>query len=174
MQPLRTLLSVPGNRHNMIQKARDLTVDVLILDLEDSVPRSEKAAARAMVRDSIAELANAGKKVFVRINSLASGLAHDDLEAVIVPGINGINQPKPATAGDVAEVADIIEEIGLREAPSRMVVCDAGGREPENDAASVLAWIDPMGVIEGMLLAAHAAGARRPSWRPAPRSRAAT
>jgi len=111
MQPLRTLLSVPGNRRNMIQKARDLTTDVLILDLEDSVPRSEKAAARAMVRDSIAELANAGKKVFVRINSLASGLAHDDLEAVIVPGINGINQPKPATAGDVAEVADIIERL---------------------------------------------------------------
>jgi citrate lyase subunit beta/citryl-CoA lyase len=111
MQPLRTLLSVPGNRRNMIQKARDLTADVLILDLEDSVPQSEKAAARAMVRDSVEELANAGKKVFVRINSLASGLARDDLEAVIVPGIAGINQPKPAAASDVADVADIIERL---------------------------------------------------------------
>jgi len=111
VQPLRTLLSVPGNRHNMIQKARDLPADVLILDLEDSVPRSEKAAARTMVRDSIEELANAGKRIFVRINSLATGLAHDDLESVIVPGIAGINQPKPATAGDVAEVADTIERL---------------------------------------------------------------
>ena len=111
MQPLRTLLSVPGNRHNMIQKARDLPADVLILDLEDSVPQAEKASARIMVQDSIEELSRARQRVFVRINSLATSLARDDLEAVVVPGIAGVNQPKPATASDVAEVADIIERL---------------------------------------------------------------
>lgn len=59
------------------------------------------------------------------------------------------------------EIADIIETLGRSEVAERMVVCDAGGREPENDAAPVLAWIDPMGVVEGMLLAAHASGAGR-------------
>jgi NADH-quinone oxidoreductase subunit F len=59
------------------------------------------------------------------------------------------------------EMADVIERLALSEEPSRMVVCDTGGREPENDATPVLAWTDPMGVVEGMLLAAHAAGAGR-------------
>ena len=111
MEPLRTLLSVPGNRQKMIDKARHLPADVLILDLEDSVPQSEKASARAMVRESIAGMALAGQQVFVRINSMASGLAMEDLEAVIVPGLDGINQPKPATASDVNAVADTIERL---------------------------------------------------------------
>jgi citrate lyase subunit beta/citryl-CoA lyase len=111
VEPLRTLLSVPGNRQKMIDKARHLPADVLILDLEDSVPQAEKAAARTMVRESIAGMALAGQQVFVRINSIASSLALEDLEAVIVPGIDGVNQPKPATAGDVIEVADIIERL---------------------------------------------------------------
>jgi len=111
VEPLRTLLSVPGNRQKMIDKARHLPADVLILDLEDSIPRSEKAAARTMVRESIAGMALAGQQVFVRINSIAGGLALEDLEAVIAPGLDGINQPKPATAGDVIAVADIIERL---------------------------------------------------------------
>jgi len=115
VEPLRTLLSVPGNRQNMIDKVWNLPVDALVLDLEDSVPTSEKASARALARDTLAMLARAkrgetqkGRKVFVRINSLASGLAREDLEAVIIPGVDGISQPKPATAHDVTEMAAII------------------------------------------------------------------
>ena len=109
MEPMRTLLSVPGNRQKMIDKARHLPADMLILDLEDSIPQAEKETARTMVQESIAGMALAGQQVFVRINSIASGLALEDLEAVIVPGIDGINQPKPAAASDVIEVADNIE-----------------------------------------------------------------
>ena len=120
MELLRTLLFVPGNRQNMIEKARHLPADALVLDLEDSVPISEKASARAQVRDSLAELTQQGaaaggkrkgRKVFVRINSLASGLAEEDLEAVITSDIDGINQPKPAAARDIEEIAAIIERL---------------------------------------------------------------
>ena len=71
----------------MIEKALHLHADALVLDLEDSVPISEKASARAQVRDSLPKLTQQGaagvkrkgRKVFVRINSIASGLAEDDL-----------------------------------------------------------------------------------------------
>jgi len=117
VQPLRTLLVIPGNRQNMIEKARNLPADVLVLDLEDSVPSTEKANARALVRDSLAGLARGSggeggeqkrQRVFVRINSIASGLAQDDLEAVITKDIDGINQPKPSSADDIMEVEAII------------------------------------------------------------------
>jgi len=104
----------------MIEKARHLPADVLVLDLEDSVPSLEKASARALVRDSLAGLARGSRgeggeqkrqRVFVRINSIASGLAQDDREAVITKDIDGINQPKPGSAGDIREVEAIIERL---------------------------------------------------------------
>jgi len=118
LEPLRTLLFVPGNRQNMIDKAWYLPADALVLDLEDSVPSSEKASARAQVRDWLMVMAQGrmgkvgglkGRKVFVRINSLASGLAREDLDSVITRGIDGISQPKPASEHDVTEVAEVIE-----------------------------------------------------------------
>jgi citrate lyase subunit beta/citryl-CoA lyase len=117
---LRTLLFVPGNRQNMIDKAAHLHADALVLDLEDSVPISEKASARAQVRDSLPNLTKQraaagakrkGRKIFVRINSLASGLAEEDLETVITSDIDGINQPKPATGRDIEEIAALIERL---------------------------------------------------------------
>ena len=48
MEILRSLLFVPGNRRDMLEKAIGLGSDVLVPDMEDSVPVSEKGAARAM------------------------------------------------------------------------------------------------------------------------------
>ena len=111
MEPLRTLLSVPGNRQNMIEKAGSLPTDVLVLDLEDSVPAAEKANARAMVRDAVTGPILKGQRVFVRINSIGSGLMEEDLEAVITPGIDGINIPKPNSADDIKKVEAIVERL---------------------------------------------------------------
>ncbi len=125
MEPLRTLLFIPGNRQNMIEKARSLPADVLVLDLEDSVPTAEKANARALVRDSISGLAVKGQRVFVRINSLASGYAQQDLEAVISDGIDGISQPKPSSGDEIKRVEAIIErferERGMRQGHVKLI-----------------------------------------------------
>lgn len=125
MEPLRTLLVVPGNRQNMIEKARSLPADVLVLDLEDSVPAAEKANARALARDSIAGLALKGRRVFVRINSLASGYAQQDLEAVISDGIDGISQPKPSSGDEIRKVEAIIERLererGMRQGHVKLI-----------------------------------------------------
>ena len=111
MKPLRTLLSVPGNRQNMIEKAGSLPTDVLVLDLEDSVPAAEKANARVMARDAVTGPILKGQRVFVRINSIGSGLMEEDLEAVIAPGIDGINIPKPNSADDIKKVEAIVERL---------------------------------------------------------------
>ena len=111
MELFRTILSVPGNRENMLEKARSLHADVIVLDLEDSVPHEEKARARGMVKKWISKIAGNGSKVYVRINPLEGGLAQEDLEAVIIPGVNGISQPKPSTGKDIKKVAEILTRI---------------------------------------------------------------
>jgi len=109
----------------MIEKAQTLPADVLVLDLEDSVPAAEKANARALARDSIAGLAVKGQRVFVRINSLASGYAQQDLEAVIGDGIDGISQPKPSSGDEIRKVEAIIERLerdrGMRQGHVKLI-----------------------------------------------------
>src|SRR3546814_11026506 len=88
---LRSLLFVPGDRPERMEKALRTGADALILDLEDSVTAEKKPEAREAVR---AFLKSAGRKValFVRINPLDSGLADDDLDAVANARPDGIMQ----------------------------------------------------------------------------------
>ncbi len=110
MDLLRTLIFVPGIRENMIEKAHTLTADVIVLDLEDSVPPAEKAQAREIVRRAIPGLKTAGQTVHVRVNPISSGLTRDDLAAVVCPELSGITLPKTESAQDIRDVDVLIRE----------------------------------------------------------------
>jgi citrate lyase subunit beta / citryl-CoA lyase len=101
MQPLRSLLFVPGNKPTWMEKALHYGADALILDLEDSVPASDKHSARAHVRQALEHLHDRESLLTVRINALDTGLAGDDLEAILCPGLSAIVAPKVETAHDV-------------------------------------------------------------------------
>lgn len=107
MPILRSLLFVPGIRPNMIERAAGLTPDALILDLEDSVPLPEKAKAREIVQAAIPTLSRPGRLTTVRINGFHTGLTEEDLAAVVQPGLDAINLPKP-TGPETIRQADAI------------------------------------------------------------------
>jgi citrate lyase subunit beta / citryl-CoA lyase len=104
---LRTLLFVPGNRTDMLAKAPAFLADAIILDLEDSVPTEAKSSARTAVRDAIGPLAEAGRQVWVRVNSTYSLLAKDDCRAVCNVALAGILLPKADTA-DIVRYGDAL------------------------------------------------------------------
>ncbi|MFC1864203.1 HpcH/HpaI aldolase/citrate lyase family protein [Chloroflexota bacterium] len=114
---LRTLLFVPGNQERRLEKARSVPADALILDLEDSVPPSEKDTARQMVAASIEGLASDGQQIFVRTNSLPTPYAIPDIKAVVTKGLRGICLPKSESADDIhkaeALLAEAEKEAGL-------------------------------------------------------------
>lgn len=110
MTPMRTLLFVPAQRANMVEKAAGVPADVIVLDLEDAVPPSEKAGARDALRASIDSLKAAGKTVHVRINHLDTGLTKDDLAAAIGPGLDGLLFPKAQGAAQIRELDVMIRE----------------------------------------------------------------
>jgi len=95
-------LFVPGNQEKMLTKAAGLASEWLIPDLEDSVPAGEKEAARGIVAKHIPILAKAGKLLAPRVNSMVSGLAEGDINAVVSSDIVGISIGK---IGNVDEVA---------------------------------------------------------------------
>lgn len=108
---LRSLLFVPGDRPDWMEKTEGFGADALILDLEDSVGPEKKAAARGAVAWCLSR-APRPVPLFVRINALASGLAHDDLAAVVSGGPDGIVLPKAEGAGSVAELDRLLVEQG--------------------------------------------------------------
>lgn len=71
MKPIRSMLFVPGNKANMIEKAAGAKADALILDLEDSVPPAYKLEARETVKSKLSWLSEQGQRTWVRINRLS-------------------------------------------------------------------------------------------------------
>ena len=78
----------------MLEKSRTFDADVLVADLEDSVPLAEKAAARELVRELLPSLSGRDQKVVVRVNSLDTGLTADELEAIAGPHLYGVSLGK--------------------------------------------------------------------------------
>ena len=114
MQPIRSFLFVPGHREGWIAKAAGCGADAIILDLEDSVPPANKAAARVAVAAQIDALAQAGQRVYVRINRSPFLYSLDDLCAVVVPGLEGIMLPKPNGPEDMHMAAMMLSEAETR------------------------------------------------------------
>jgi len=106
---LRSLLFVPGDSERKFAKARGSGADALILDLEDSVAPSQKAAARAIVGRLVEDAAPHDWAFFVRINALDTGLTLDDLCAVVKPGLDALLIPKTNGAADVERIGHYLD-----------------------------------------------------------------
>jgi citrate lyase subunit beta / citryl-CoA lyase len=108
----RSLIFVPGNNTRFVEKAKTLVADIVCLDLEDSVPSNEKAAARKIIVDALARRQEYGRPVYVRTNSPESGLVPADLKAAVRKGIDGIVIPK---VNDVEEIVRIKKQLAALE-----------------------------------------------------------
>ena len=114
MTMLRSLLFVPGNKDNMLEKALGLRPDAFVPDMEDSVPAAEKANARETVAKFLPRLAALGLPVIPRVNSLDTEWIEADLAAVVGPQIFGVSVGKVRTAGDISAISQLIGDLERR------------------------------------------------------------
>lgn len=105
---LRSLLFVPGNKANMLEKALGVAPDALVPDMEDSVPAAEKANARETIRSFLPRLAATGRPVVARVNALETEWIEADLEAVVGAHVFGVSVGKVRGAGDIAAISQLI------------------------------------------------------------------
>ncbi|MEI2774885.1 MAG: CoA ester lyase [Tetrasphaera sp.] len=113
MKPYRTMLFVSGHKVGWAEKAIAAGADAVILDLEDSVPPAEKATARITVRETIERIAatNPRTDLWVRPNSVDSGLFGADVEGVVTPGLAGLFLPKVFTAREVVGIEAVVGHV---------------------------------------------------------------
>ena len=104
-----SFLFVPANRPERYAKAVASGADAVILDLEDSVPPAEKAAARQAVRAGWAALASSGTPIVVRVNARGSGLLDDDLDALrALTPVPAVMLSKAESAAEIAHVRGML------------------------------------------------------------------
>lgn len=106
----RSLLYVPVNVEKYVAKAHTRGADAIQLDLEDSVPVSEKANARKLVQEAAETVSQAGADVVVRINQPLR-MAVRDLEETISPRVQAITLTKVDSASHVRLLAEIVDEL---------------------------------------------------------------
>lgn len=107
------MLFAPGDDRRKIDKALGLGASAVMLDLEDAVAASKKVEARAITCE-MALHANGGTTVLgVRINSLGSGLADADLDALAeaLPRIALITVPMVESSDEIRHVAGRLDEL---------------------------------------------------------------
>jgi citrate lyase subunit beta / citryl-CoA lyase len=91
---MRSLLFVPADSDRKLARGPQSGADALILDLEDSVVPANRPLARRQTRNFLTSTDSVDFRRYVRINSLSSGVALDDLAAVVPGAPDGILLPK--------------------------------------------------------------------------------
>lgn len=113
---LRSLLFVPGDRPDRMEKALDSGADALILDIEDSVAAEKKGAAREAVAAFLTR-APRPMPLYCRIHPLAGEFADSDLAAIGPACPDGIVLPKAEGAECVRRLAAKLEAGGFAPIP---------------------------------------------------------
>ena len=109
----RSILIFPMNVKRFLDKAYLRGADCIIMDLEDSVPGSEKETARGLIKESIPTVGKGGGDIAVRINRPIEE-ATADLEASIWPGLTCVALPKVESAEELRIRDGIISDLEER------------------------------------------------------------
>lgn len=106
---MRSKLFVPGSRPELFAKAMASEADGLSFDLEDAVDEARKGEARRELAKFLRTLSpNCGKTIIVRVNGLDTPHFEADLEAIVGPGLDMVNLPKPEGPDDVRACASAL------------------------------------------------------------------
>ena len=95
---------MPGANTRALEKARGLSADSLILDLEDAVATDAKAEARDNVVSSLTSGEYGNRELTIRVNGLDTDWHADDLAAAAAAGPAAVVVPKVNSPADVAAI----------------------------------------------------------------------
>jgi len=105
IRPRRSVLYLPGSNARAIEKARTLSADALILDLEDAVAPDAKELARRQVCEAVEARGFGPREVVIRINALDTEWGQADLAAAVAANPDAILVPKISSAAQLRNVA---------------------------------------------------------------------
>lgn len=111
---MRSLMFVPGHNEKLLNSAAKSDADVLLLDIEDSVPPLNKPEARRIIKLYVEQKTFPNHPVFVRLNELSSGYLLQDVVELTIEGIEGFLLSKTNTTQDVEFLDRLLSEIEIK------------------------------------------------------------
>ena len=108
---MRSLMFVPAHNQKLLDSSLRRDADVLLLDIEDSVPVADKQQARDNIKEFVKRPEAQGKMIFPRVNDRESGELLKDLYQLTIPGVSGFMYPKSTKEEDVYFVGKLLETI---------------------------------------------------------------
>lgn len=112
IRPRRSALYMPASNQRALDKAKTLSADVLIFDLEDAVAPDAKDLAREQAVQALAAGGFGQREIIVRINALSTPWGVVDAQAVARSGAQGVALPKVESADMLRQVLNLLTDAG--------------------------------------------------------------
>ena len=124
--PHRSALYMPGSNERALEKAKSLSADLFIFDMEDAVSPDNKERARHLILNVLSneKAGYRGKKILTRINSMDTVWANMDLECLQNSGTDGILFPKVSDVSDMFLIQKRLGELNFKKAPEIWIMAE--------------------------------------------------
>ena len=124
--PHRSALYMPGSNERALEKAKSLSADLFIFDMEDAVSPDNKEQARDLIFNVLSnEKADyKGKKILTRINSMDTVWANMDLECLQNSGTDGILFPKVSEVSDMLLIQKRLGDLNFKKTPEIWIMAE--------------------------------------------------
>ena len=109
-RPRRSVLYMPGSNARALEKAKTLSADALIFDLEDAVAPDDKELAREQVCAAVSAGGYGGREVVIRVNALETPWGAADIIAACEAAPDAILIPKVIHSGDIISAAKLLPD----------------------------------------------------------------
>ncbi len=114
-RPRRSVLYMPASRASALEKAKSLSADALIFDLEDAVAPDAKADARGMAVQAALSGEYGRREIAIRANGLDTPWGKEDLQAIARSGAHAVVIPKVESTKMLEEADQILADAGAPE-----------------------------------------------------------
>ncbi|MDF1687528.1 MAG: CoA ester lyase [Parvibaculaceae bacterium] len=163
-RPRRSVLYMPGSNARALEKAKTLSADTLILDLEDAVAPDAKADARAQVCAAVKAGGYGKREIIIRVNGLDTEWGAADIEAAVAAGPDGILVPKVSGPEDVDQIEAALSAAGaptdlqmwaMMETPLAMLQAQQIAAKSQEPGSHMTAWVMGTNDIAKDMRSAH-------------------
>lgn len=105
---------VPAHNQKLLDSAVRRDADVLLLDIEDSVPFAEKQLSRDNIKNFVKRPDLHGKLLFPRVNDRESGELLRDAYQLTIDGIAGFMYPKATKGDDIYFLVNYLKRLNMK------------------------------------------------------------
>lgn len=111
IKPRRSVLYMPGANAKVLEKAKTLACDAIIMDMEDAVAPEMKQEARDCITAALAGGGYGKREIIIRTNGTDTEYFDDDLKCAVAAKPDAILVPKVSSKDQVLKIDAKIREL---------------------------------------------------------------